>query len=81
MEPFRPVVDTAPWLVSAMNAGRTCRSIEIRKKQILEGLLARFDARDESRTLFDWMGRVASSLAAAIEAEEASGAKLDIPEL
>lgn len=47
-----------------------------KKKKILEGLLARFTADEESRTLFDWISRTASSLAGVIEGREE---KLDIP--
>jgi CRISPR-associated protein Cas1 len=80
MEPFRPVVD------SVVAGLRDERGADVpldrdAKKRILETLLARFDWNDESRTLFDWLGRVADSLAAAIQAGEAGAAKLFIPEL
>jgi len=48
------------------------------KKSILEGLLARYTAGGESRTLFDWVSRAASSLAAVIEGREQ---RLGIPDL
>ena len=80
MEPFRPVVDR---VVAEL---RDARGPDVpldrdAKKRILEELLGRFEAEGESRTLFDWLGRAAASLAAAIEAGEAGAAKLFIPEL
>ncbi len=80
MEPFRPVVDR---VVAEL---RDARGPDVpldrdSKRRILEELLGRFEAEGESRTLFDWIGRAAASLAAAIEAGEAGAAKLFIPEL
>jgi len=75
MEPFRPVVDR----VVARLADQRGSNVPLdkdAKRAILEGLLARFTAQQESRTLFDWVSRAASSLAAAIEQK---GARLDIP--
>src|SRR5487761_1503 len=74
MEPFRPVVDR---VVAEL---RDARGPDVpldrdSKRKILEELLGRFEAEGESRTLFDWIGRVAASLAAAIEAGEAGTAK------
>ena len=48
------------------------------KKAILEGLLVRYTADGESRTLFDWVSRSASSLVALIEEREE---KLSFPDL
>jgi CRISPR-associated protein Cas1 len=48
------------------------------KKAILTGLLVRYTADGESRTLFDWVSRSASSLAAVIEECEE---KLSFPDL
>ena len=48
------------------------------KKAILEGLLLRYSAEGESRTLFDWASRSASSLVAIIEERDE---KLSFPEL
>ncbi len=48
------------------------------KKLILEGLLVRYSAEGESRTLFDWASRSASSLVALIEERDE---KLSFPEL
>lgn len=80
MEPFRPVVDR---VVADLRDDRGADMPLDReaRRRILETLLARFEWKDESRSLFDWLGRVAASLAAAIEAGEAGAAKLFIPEL
>jgi CRISPR-associated protein Cas1 len=48
------------------------------KKAILEGLLVRYSAEGESRTLFDWASRSASSLTALIEGQDI---RLSFPEL
>ena len=48
------------------------------KRAILEGLLVRYAAEGESRTLFDWVSRSASSLVAFIEEREE---KLSFPDL
>jgi CRISPR-associated protein Cas1 len=48
------------------------------KKAILAGLLVRYTGEGESRTLFDWASRAASSLAALIEKREE---KLSFPDL
>jgi CRISPR-associated protein Cas1 len=48
------------------------------KKSILEGLLVRYSGGGESRTLFDWASRSASSLVALIEERDE---KLSFPEL
>jgi CRISPR-associated protein Cas1 len=48
------------------------------KKAILEGLLVRYTGDGESRTLFDWAGRAASSLVGLIEEREQ---KLNFPDL
>ena len=65
MEPFRPVVDR---LVAKL---RDERGAEVpldreSKRIILGGLLERFIANQESRTLFDWVSQTAFSLAAVI---------------
>jgi CRISPR-associated protein Cas1 len=76
MEPFRPLADR---VVAAMAEARPDpfgeRGMEIpldkeAKRAILEGLLCRYTAEGESRTLFDWAGRSAASLAAVIEGRE-----------
>jgi CRISPR-associated protein Cas1 len=75
MEPFRPVVDRAVAALRDMREGEPELDRET-KRALLEALLARFEANGESRTLFDWVSRTASSLAAAIENGDR---KLDIP--
>jgi len=77
MEPFRPLVDR---VVAGLRdqQGDQAQIDKESKKVILEGLLTRFHCEGESRTLFDWMSRAASSLAAVIEG---SGEKLEIPAL
>jgi CRISPR-associated protein Cas1 len=77
MEPFRPVVDRA---VAKLKDEREPNPPLDResKRALLEALLARFEADGESRTLFDWAGRTAASLAAAIESGEK---RLEIPSL
>lgn len=82
MEPLRPVVDrTVARLNDTRSADLPASSVPLdkeAKKAILESLLARFTFENESRTLFDWIGRTASSLAAVIEGQ---AEKLDIPNL
>ena len=80
MEPFRPVVDRVVAKLRDIR-GPNVPLDRDSKRKILEELLGRFEANGESRTLFDWIGRVAASLAVAIEAGEAGAAKLFIPEL
>jgi len=77
MEPFRPVVDR---LVAKLRDehGSDVPLEKETKKAILEGLLGRFVAYEESRTLFDWVSRTASSLAAVTEGRDE---KLEIPAL
>lgn len=77
MEPFRPLVDRV--------VARLCdkRGMEVTldkeaKRSLLEGVLARYTAEGESRTLFDWASRAASSLAAVVEGREQ---KLFLPAL
>lgn len=75
MEPFRPVVDRVVHRLSA--AGAVSATLDTAaKRALLEPLLGRFAAGGESRTLFDWVGRAAFALAAAIESGEK---RLDIP--
>jgi len=77
MEPFRPLVDRTVWELSEKRGSNPPLDRES-KRALLESLLARFTAEGESRTLFDWASRTASSLAAAIESGEK---KLEIPPL
>lgn len=77
MEPFRPIADrTAAALAGAR--GQDAEFEKEAKKNVLESLSGRFLASGESRTLFDWMGRSASSLVGVIEG---SCNRLDLPAL
>ncbi len=69
MEPFRPVVDRAVAMLRDARGSGVPLDKES-KKAILEGLLARFTSENESRTLFDWVGRSAASLVTSIESGE-----------
>lgn len=75
MEPFRPLVDR---VVARLREERGASPPldKDAKRILLEGLLGRFTAEGESRTLFDWASRAASSLAAVIEGREN---KLNLP--
>lgn len=77
MEPLRPLADRA---VAALWEARGSEPELDReaKRHLLEALLARYNFHRESRTLFDWMARMAASLAAVVEGR---GEKLFIPEL
>jgi len=77
MEPFRPLVDRAVAELREQGEGDPPLDRGT-KRAILEALLARFTDEGESRTLFDWVSRTASSLAAAVESGEK---KLEIPSL
>ena len=77
MEPFRPLVDREVARLS--DGGRVSTELARESKQaLLQGLLGRFEADGEARTLFDWAGQIASSLVAVIEAR---GENLQIPEI
>ncbi|MGH9403181.1 MAG: type II CRISPR-associated endonuclease Cas1 [Terriglobia bacterium] len=77
MEPFRPLVDRAVVRIRDQRGKEAAFDREA-KRELLEVLLARFDYEGESRALFDWLARMASSLAAVVER---SGTKLYIPAL
>lgn len=69
MEPFRPLVDRE--VAKLSDRGPVSAELQRESKQaLLRGLLGRFQADGESRTLFDWAGQIASSLAAVIEARD-----------
>jgi CRISPR-associated protein Cas1 len=77
MEPFRPLADRA--VVSLMHRGLARPTLDAdAKRAILQPLVGRFAGNGESRTLFDWVGRTASSLATAIETGRP---ELEIPAL
>lgn len=84
MEPFRPLADrVVARLADASRDSVAEHRKEVSldkdaKREILEGLLCRYTADGESRTLFDWASRSAASLAGVIEGREE---KLFLPSL
>lgn len=77
MEPFRPLVDRAVIQIREQRGQEAALDREA-KAGIVSALLARFDHEGESRSLFDWVARTASSLAAVAEGR---GTNLYIPAL
>ncbi len=77
MEPFRPIVDRTVAALSELRGSDPELDRET-KRAILAALLERFTADGESRTLFDWVSRTASSLASAIQSGEK---QIQIPQL
>jgi CRISPR-associated protein Cas1 len=77
MEPFRPLVDGVVARLRAQR-GPSVAVDKDSKAAIIQGLLQRYTGEGESRALFDWAARAASSLAAVIEGREE---KFVIPEL
>ena len=77
MEPFRPLVDRVVARVRDEHGPKVVLDKES-KRVILEGVLARYMAEGESRTIFDWASRAASSLVAVVEGR---AEKLNLPEL
>jgi len=75
MEPFRPLADHVVACLRDEHGPEVALDQES-KRAILEGVLARYMAEGELRTMFDWASRAASSLAAVIEGRED---KLHIP--
>jgi CRISPR-associated protein Cas1 len=66
MEPFRPLVDReVAKLQDALGENVTLDKES--KRILLEALLGRFAAENESRTLFDWISRSAASLASVMQ--------------
>jgi CRISPR-associated protein Cas1 len=82
MEPFRPLVDRVvaklPRVAVTPESPPPTQLDKNAKQAILAGLLVRYTADGESRTLFDWVSRAASSLTAIIEEREE---KLTFPSL
>jgi CRISP-associated protein Cas1 len=68
MEPFRPIVDEAVFLWYRDN-GPDAPLDRWAKTVVLESLLGRFTFEEESRTLFDIIARIASSLASVYAGE------------
>jgi CRISPR-associated protein Cas1 len=63
MEPYRPLVDH--WLAATiLEWGFRAQFDKAAKRDVLDGLLRRFDCEGQSRTLFDWIAKTTSSLAA-----------------
>jgi len=77
MEPFRPLVDRAVANLKDERGEEVSLDRES-KRYILETLLSRYTANEESRSLFDWVSRAAFSLAAVIQDKDQ---KLDIPRI
>ena len=77
MEPFRPLVDR---VVATLRDryGPDLPMDRDAKRALLTSLLERYEFEEETRTLFDWVNRTASSLASVI-CEEAE--KVDLPRL
>ena len=66
MEPFRPLVDRHVVSIIGENPSAEIRDKAV-KAELLSGLAERYASAGESRTLMDWLFRLASSLAAVIE--------------
>ncbi|MDE3180078.1 MAG: type II CRISPR-associated endonuclease Cas1 [Acidobacteriota bacterium] len=77
MEPFRPLVDCVATRLAEERGEKLVLDRELKQK-LLEPLVGRFTCAGESRTLFDWVARMAFSLAAVVDG---SAAKLEIPVL
>jgi CRISPR-associated protein Cas1 len=77
MEPYRPLVDRIVLQVVAQR-GSDVPIDKDSKRALLELLAVRYSWQGESRTMFDWMSRTASSLAQ-VYAGEAK--RLELPEL
>ncbi|MGH9355207.1 MAG: type II CRISPR-associated endonuclease Cas1 [Terriglobia bacterium] len=70
MEPFRPLADRAAAALRE-RLGESAPFDRNAKREIIAALLTRFDHGGESRTLFDWIARMASSLAGVIDGKAA----------
>lgn len=75
MEPFRPIVDRVVVRLNDKRGPNPPLDAES-KRLLLEPLLSRFTHQGESRTLFEWLNRAASSLASAFAGGER---KVQIP--
>ena len=77
MEPYRPIVDQV--VAQLVTVGEdTTDLVPAHKKILLERLAGKFGYEGESRSLSDWMGRVAHSMVKIVMGE---GKSLFIPEL
>ena len=71
MEPFRPIVDlSAHGLLGDLGEECTQRLSIDQRRHLLEALGARYEYVGESRTLFDWIGKSAASVARVVEGGE-----------
>lgn len=75
MEPFRPLVDAFAATLAEEHGERVALDRDT-KRSLLEPLLGRYVDQGESRTLFDWLARMAFSLAAVVDG---TAEKLEIP--
>lgn len=75
MEPFRPLVDAVVARLAGEGAEPPALDRDT-KRALLEPLLGRYVEQGESRTLFDWLARLAFSLAAVVDR---TAEKLEIP--
>lgn len=75
MEPFRPLVDAVAATLAAERGDGVALDRDT-KRALLEPLLGRYVDQGESRTLFDWLARMAFSLAAVVDGK---ADKLEIP--
>lgn len=77
MEPFRPLVDRAVvlWLADEEPAGPFT---QVTRRYLLTTITGESEWQGETRTLFDWMGRVAASLVRVLKGEAES---LVLPEM
>ncbi len=76
MEPFRPIVDERVTRLTRENNVNQPLGTE-QKAALIGALLERFRSSGESRSLFDWLGRAASSL---VTAYEGGSKQLFLPE-
>ena len=77
MEPYRSLVDAG--VVQCVNKhGPCCQLNSEVKKELISRIISRYRYGSQQRSLFDWLGRVASSLVAVFSGEQQ---KMYLPEL
>lgn len=76
MEPFRPIVDQRVARLT-LEGGIDRPLAREQKSDLIGTLIERFRSQDESRSLFDWLSRVAASLVAAYQT---GGKQIFLPE-
>jgi len=82
MEPYRPLVDDEVVAITGELGGDIAMTPDVKRRliEILHARLAHHGAGSiESRTVFDWIGRTASSLAAIYTAEKPDPGALFFP--